>query len=194
MAKFFKKLKSLLFGAADTKKKKIVRVTILLVLTIWSALLLFLMDSYNYLRLPFLGGKDFNAFSNYNALARGEAVIINGTLRTRETFPILVWNPNDISPYADFNTNFITDFLYNECGMKCFNVTFSTWTIMISFYIALWLVTLYTLIEGKVKAKLGIAHPETAQEKLKHKKYILFKFLCVVLVWLLCFALILTTS
>lgn len=194
MAKFFKKLKSLLFGAADTKKKKIVRVTILLVLTIWSALLLFLMDSYNYLRLPFLGGKDFNAFSNFNALKRGEVVVINGSLKTKESFAFLVWNPNDITPYADFDTNFITDFLYNKCGMKCFNVSFSSWAIMISVFVVLWSITIYSLFEGKVKAKLGIASPETAQEKLKSKKYFLFKILGIILVWVLCFALILTIS
>lgn len=191
MAKFFKKLKNLLFGAADTKQKKITRVVILLVVTIWSALILYLMDSYNYYRPEFFGGKDFGAWDRYNKykqIGAGAYFVeygkwVSGT-----------WNPNDISEYADFNKNFLTSFLYNELEMKPLNVTFSTWTIMLSIYFVLWTLTIYSLFENKVKVKFGIDNPVTEEEKLKAKKYLLFKILASVGICLLSFAIILTVS
>ncbi len=189
MAKFFKKLKSLLFGSADNKKKKAIRIVILLVVTVWSALLLFLMDSYNYYRPPFMGGKDFGAWSTYNKYKLNpeiywkQGIVFSG-----------VWNPNDVSEYADYGKNFLTNFLYNDVGMKGFNVTFSTWAIMFSIYFVLWTLTIYSIFENKVKVKLGIASPVTEAEQHKAKKYLIFKILASVLFCVLVFAMILTFS
>jgi len=163
MAKFFDKIKKDLFDRS-TLKQRIIRIVVLSVLSIWTMLVLFLMDTTNILRPEWLGGADFGA-----SVARP---------------PLYLGGP---SYYPDFSGNFVADFLYNFLKVNPHNVSLFDWAFLLVLLFAVWSLTLYDCFDAKVRNKLDIDNTNRPDYK---KRLIIYKSVVYGTVALICILMI----